>query len=194
MQIKIICVIIYIVYSSIFRKEWGNPLFYLYRGDNMAKKKHGGNTVQTAWKLAEPIASYLGLEIWDIRFVKEGADWYLRIFIDKPEGVTIEDCEAMSRAIDKPLDDENFIEQSYCLEVSSPGIERELVRPEHFEKFIGAKVMVRMIRPLENGTKDLKGVLMGYDTNVAKICSETGETLDINKKDTVYIKLDDFES
>lgn len=160
----------------------------------MAKKRQGGNTVLTAWQLAEPIASSLGLELWDVRFVKEGADWYLRIFIDKPEGVTIEDCEAMSRAIDKPLDEKDFIEQGYCLEVSSPGIERELIRPEHFEKFIGAKVMIKMIRPLENGEKEFKGVLSGYNDNIVTIIFENGEELSVNKKDTVYIKLDDFEN
>ena len=69
----------------------------------MAKKKKGGNTVQLVWSMAQPIAENLGLEIWDIRFVKEGAEWYLRIFIDKPEGINIEDCEAMSRAVDLSL-------------------------------------------------------------------------------------------
>ena len=92
-------------------------------------KKEKGNTVAAVWQIAQPIAESLGLELWDVRFVKEGADWFLRIFIDKEDGVSIDDCEAMSRAIDKPLDDADPISQSYCLEVSSPGVERELVRP-----------------------------------------------------------------
>ena len=68
-------------------------------------KKEKGNTVAAVWQIAQPIAESLGLELWDVRFVKEGADWFLRIFIDKEDGVSIDDCEAMSRAIDKPLDE-----------------------------------------------------------------------------------------
>ena len=96
-------------------------------------KGKGGNTVAAVWDIAAPIAEQLGLDIWDIRFVKEGADWFLRIFIDKDGGVTIEDCENMSRAMDAPLDEADPIPQSYCLEVSSPGVERELTRDSHFE-------------------------------------------------------------
>ena len=109
----------------------------------------GKNTAETVWKIAEPYIKELGLELWDVRFVKEGAEWYLRIFIDSENGITIDDCEAVSRAIDEPLDIADPIDRSYCLEVSSPGIERELVREEHFERFIGADVMVKMIRPLD---------------------------------------------
>ena len=98
----------------------------------MAAKKKGGNTVALVRRLAEPIARDLGLMLWDVRFVKEGADWFLRIFIDKPEGIGIEDCEAMSRAINGPLDELDPVEQSYCLEVCSPGMNRELTRDEHF--------------------------------------------------------------
>lgn len=159
----------------------------------MAKKKQGGNTVQRIWKLAQPIAEGLGLEIWDVRFVKEGAEWYLRIFIDKPEGVTIEDCEAMSRAVDHPLDELDAIEQSYCLEVCSPGLERELVRPEHFERFEGFPVKVRLIRPLPSGEKELSGLLGGLRDGVVTISREDGEEFSFSKKDTVFVKLDDFD-
>ena len=90
----------------------------------------GGNTVSKVAALAKPIAEELGLSLWDVRFVKEGAQYYLRIFIDKEGGVSVDDCERMSRAIDKPLDELDPIEQSYILEVCSPGIERELSRPD----------------------------------------------------------------
>ena len=90
--------------------------------------KNKKSTVEVVYELAKPIADSLGLNIWDIRFLKEGAGWYLRIFIDKPEGVTIEDCENMSRAIDEPLDKADPIDQNYCLEVCSPGLERELIK------------------------------------------------------------------
>lgn len=156
----------------------------------MAKGK-GGNTVAAVWEIAKPIAEQLGLEIWDIRFVKEGAEWFLRIFIDKEEGVTIEDCENMSRAIDKPLDEADPIEQSYCLEVSSPGIERELVRDEHFESCTGEKIKVKLIRPLE-GKREFAGVLEGFDGHCITLRLEDGGAMCIDKKETSYIKLDDF--
>ena len=93
------------------------------------------NTVAVCTRLARPVAEELGLQLWDVRFVKEGADWYLRFFIDREGGVTINDCEEMSRRLDKLLDEADPIACSYCLEVSSPGVERELIRPEHFEQF-----------------------------------------------------------
>lgn len=160
----------------------------------MANKRKGGNTVGRVWELAKPIAGELGLSLWDVRFVKEGTGWFLRIFIDKPEGVTIEDCEAMSRAVDKPLDDLDAIEQSYCLEVCSPGLERELIRPEHFEQFEGWPVNVRLIRPLADGRKDVSGLLLGLteDGMVRLRLSEDEETA-VPKKDTVFVKLDDFD-
>ncbi len=94
--------------------------------------------------MCEPIVNSLGLELWDVRYLKEGAQWYLRVFIDKQEGVTIEDCENVSRAIDEPLDQLDPVDQSYCLEVCSPGLERELVRPEHFQRFEGWPVLVKL--------------------------------------------------
>lgn len=159
----------------------------------MAKKK-GGNTVNTVWQLAEPIVKELGLQLWDVRFVKEGTDWFLRIFIDKEGGVGIDDCEKVSRAVDKPLDELNPIDTAYCLEVCSPGIERELIRDEHFEAFIGADIKVKMIRPLEGIGKEFGGVLDGYENGEVFITDHSGENhVTINKKDAAWIKLDDFD-
>lgn len=157
----------------------------------MAKSKKE-NTVEVVTELVKPIVEQLSLTLWDVRFVKEGASWYLRIFIDKESGVTIEDCEAVSRAVDKPLDDLDPIEQNYCLEVSSPGIERELLKDEHFDAFLGAPVMVRTIRPDENGERDFKGTLVAHDRENVTVALENGEQTVIKKKGTVYIKLDDF--
>lgn len=157
----------------------------------MASKGKGGNTVNTVWQIAEPIAQKLGLEIWDVRFEKEGADWFLRVFIDKDSGVSIDDCVDMSHAIDKPLDEADPIEQSYCLEVCSPGLERDLKRDEHFLKFIGAPVMVKLIRPLE-GQREYNGILESYDNGNFELRLEDGTRLMINKKETSYVKLDDF--
>ena len=157
----------------------------------MASKGKGGNTVNTVWQIAEPIAEKLGLEIWDVRFEKEGADWFLRVFIDKDGGVSIDDCVDMSHAIDKPLDEADPIEQSYCLEVCSPGLERDLKRDEHFLKFIGAPVMVKLIRPLE-GQREYNGILESYDNGNFELRLADGTGLMINKKETSYVKLDDF--
>ena len=114
-----------------------------------------------------PIAQELSLELWDIQFVKEGSSYFLRIFIDKDGGVSIDDCEAMSRAIDKELDRVDPIEQSYCLEVSSPGIERTLTKDWHFEKYLGKKIKSRLIRPDAKGRRDIEGTLESYDGEYA---------------------------
>lgn len=157
------------------------------------KKRNGGNTVQQVRSIVEPIIEQLGLRLWDVRYVKEGAQWYLRVFIDKDGGVTIEDCESVSRAIDKPLDDNDPIEQSYCLEVCSPGIERELTRTEHFQQFIGSDIMVKLIRPIPEIGKELFGKLAEESKDEFVIENEDGDTLTIKKKDTVWVKLDDFD-
>ncbi len=157
----------------------------------MAKGK-GGNTVAAVWEIAKPIAETLGLEIWDIRFVKEGADWFLRIFIDKEDGISIEDCENMSRAIDKPLDDADPIEQSYCLEVSSPGVERELTREAHFEACKGEKIKVKFIRAVD-GKREFNGILEDSEGNSVTLRLEDGSAMTFDKKETSYIKLDDFD-
>ncbi len=157
----------------------------------MAKGK-GGNTVAAVWEIAEPIAKELGLEIWDIRFVKEGTDWFLRIIIDKDGGVGITDCENMSRAIDKPLDAAAPIEQSYCLEGSSPGLERDLTRETHFEACKGEKIKVKMIRAVE-GVREFSGILEDFDGKLITLRLEDGNAMCFEKKETSYIKLDDFD-
>ena len=159
----------------------------------MAKSK-GGVTVSKVWELCEPIVKGFGLSLWDVRYVKEGADWYLRIFIDKDGGVDITDCEKVSRAINTPLDELDPIENAYCLEVCSPGIERELVRDQHFMQFIGADIMVKMRRPIEGIGKDFCGVLKGYDDGMVTVSDHSGENeVTISKKDAAWIKLDDFD-
>lgn len=151
-----------------------------------------GNVVTKVWELAEPIATNLGLKIWDIQFVKEGADHYLRIFIDKDGGVSIDDCVDMSHAIDGPLDEADPIDCGYCLEVSSPGAERTLVRDEHFAAYIGEKVMIKLIRPVD-GSREFKGILKDYEKGNVTFESDDGKTLVFNKKEASYIKADDFD-
>lgn len=152
----------------------------------------GGNTVDLVTEIVKPIVEQLGLSLWDVRFVKEGADYFLRIFIDSENGITIEDCEKVSRAVDLPLDEADPISQSYCLEVCSPGIERELKKEEHFQAFIDSPIMVKMIRPIDKLGKEFSGILKESDRNTVKIDVD-GDIVTVNKKDTVWIKLDDFD-
>lgn len=147
-------------------------------------------TVATCRKLAEPIAAELGLSLWDVRFVKEGAGWYLRYIIDKEGGVSIDDCVALSRRMNTVLDEADPIAQSYCLEVESPGVERELVRPEHFAAYIGAGVTVRLIRPIE-GVKELVGTLVSYEDGTVTVADDDGRTASFTKKEVASVRLID---
>ena len=158
----------------------------------MSKTSKGGNVIRTVTEIAQPLADELGLELWDVRFVKEGAEHYLRVFIDKPEGISIDDCVNMSHALDKPLDDADPISVSYTLEVSSPGAERELARPEHFEKYIGEKIQVRFVRPQE-GKRDYKGILTDYNDGNITFTSEEGKTFVFEKKEASFVRADDFD-
>lgn len=147
--------------------------------------------METVRALAAPIAAGLGLTLWDVRFLKEGADWFLRIFIDKPGGVAIEDCEAMSRAIDGPLDELDPISQAYCLEVSSPGLNRELTRDEHFAAFLGVPVRVKRIRPAEDGGRFLTGALEDYSGGAVTVRPAGGDPVSLPLKDVASVRLAD---
>ena len=156
----------------------------------MAEKKK--NTVSVVWELAEPIAKQLGLELWDVRFLKEGVNRYLRIIIDRNDrAVDIDDCVNMSHAVDGPLDELDPIDVSYSLQVQSPGIERELTRDFHFEKYLGSPVMVRFIHAFQ-GKRDYKGTLISYNNGDITIELPEGDTIDFNKKEASFVKLDDF--
>ncbi len=126
------------------------------------KNNGGKNIAATVRELITPVADEMGLYLWDVEFVKEGADKYLRITIDNEEGVNIIDCENFHRAIDPLLDEADPISESYILEVSSPGIERELKCEEHIYACEGWDVEVKLYAP-KNGSKQYRGVLMGYN-------------------------------
>ena len=140
-------------------------------------KKNGG-VVATVKKLAEPIAESFGYELWDVEYVKEGADYYLRITIDSEEGITIEDCEKMHRAIDPVLDEADPIEGFYHLEVSSTGIERELKTERHIQASEGWSVELRLYAPV-NGSKIYTGELLplGEDGAIRIAADPNGEEL-----------------
>ncbi|MGN0666402.1 MAG: ribosome maturation factor RimP [Huintestinicola sp.] len=159
----------------------------------MAGKK-GGNTTATVYSLAKPIADELGLSIWDVTFDKEGSLWYLRVLIDKPGGyVDMDDCEAMTRPLSKVLDEKDPIEESYMLEVGSPGLGRVLRRPEHFEEYIDCPLRIRYIRE-KDGVKEFIAVLTAYnkDTGVISVETEQGPA-EVAISDTAFIRLYDDE-
>lgn len=154
----------------------------------MAGKK-GGNTAAAVYEIAKPIADGLNLKIWDVSFEKEGAMWYLRVLIEKDGGVDMNDCEAMTRPLSKALDEADPIEQNYMLEVGSPGLGRQLRRPEHFEEFLECPVKIRYIRETE-GVKEFIAVLKGYDKDSIFVVTEDGEK-EIALSDTAFVRLFD---
>lgn len=151
------------------------------------------NTASAALALAKPFADSLGLEIWDVLFVKEGSNMILRFLIDKDGGINITDCENLSRAIDKPLDDADLISCAYTLEVSSTGPERELTRPEHFQKMKGKKIKIRLIRPAKNGEREITGDLENFADGALSVLTADGESIKIKKSETAFIRLYDGE-
>ena len=137
--------------------------------------KNSGSVAAAVWKLAEPVAEQLGYDLWDVEFVKEGADYYLRITIDRAEGITIDDCEKMHRAIDPILDEADPIEGFYHLEVSSTGIERELKTDRHIAACEGWDVEVRLYAPVD-GSKCFTGELLplGENREICIACDPDG--------------------
>lgn len=133
----------------------------------------------TVLALAQPVVEAEGCEIWDVEYVKEAGAWYLRVYIDKAGGVSIDDCEAVSRALDPVLDEADPIPTSYIFEVSSAGVERELKRPRDFEKFLGSQVEVRHYQTVE-GAKAHTGTLRGY--------ADGAVTIEINGAEKTYQK------
>ena len=138
--------------------------------------------------IKEPI-NQLGYILWDVKFVKEGASWYLRVFIDSENGIGIDDCTSVSHLIDPIIDEADPINVGYYLEVCSPGLERELTEPWHFERYIGSDVTVKLIRPRDN-KREFKGKLLEFDGGV-KILVEDME-MSFLKNETVNVRLDDI--
>lgn len=124
--------------------------------------------------LAQPVAAQQGVEIWDVEYVKEAGQWYLRVYLDREGGVGISDCEAFSRALDPILDEADPIPGSYVFEVSSAGAERELKRPGDFERFLGSAVEVKLYRAVD-GRKTWTGTLKGYRDGDVTIAVGTAE-------------------
>ena len=139
------------------------------------------------WQFAEPLVQEKGCSLWDVEYVREGGEWYLRLYLDKEGGVDIDDCEAVSRAVDPILDEKDLIAESYHFEVCSAGLERALKRPGDFERFMGADVLVKLYRPV-NGSKELKGVLTGYADGDVTV-EVAGNPVTLEKKDVALVRL-----
>lgn len=140
--------------------------------------------------MSEPITVSLGLELVDIEYVKEGGAWFLRIFIDKPSGITHDDCRAVSERLGTLLDDTDLIPQAYVLEVSSPGIERPLKKPEDFVKYRGRKVRASTFAPVD-GQKEFIGELGGLEDGLINIKVKGREvTLPVESVAKVRLEVD----
>jgi ribosome maturation factor RimP len=139
-------------------------------------------------KLLEPILSANHFELYDIEYVKEGGNWFLRAYIDKENGITVDDCELVSRTLSDLLDKNDFIPDSYILEVSSPGLGRQLKRDKHFEKSIGDEVEVKLYKPV-NKKKDFIGILTAFDQSTITIEFEDHTTMVIPRTDIATVRL-----
>lgn len=137
--------------------------------------------------LALPIVEAQGCTLWDVEYVKEAGVWYLRLYIDKPGGVSINDCEAVSRPVSDALDEADPIEGSYTFEVSSAGADRALKKPEHFAAYIDSEIEVKLYRPHE-GRKDWVGVLMSYEDGNVTLEARSG-AVTFEKKDIAQVRL-----
>ena len=138
-------------------------------------------------KLLQPIAAANGLSIYDVEYVKEGSGYYLRAYIDKPEGVNILDCEKVSRALSDELDREDFIPDAYTLEVSSPGLGRVLKKDKHLQGSVGQKVEIKLFKAIE-GCREFSGELEGFDGTQIRIL-EGDATRSFRRADMAVIRL-----
>jgi ribosome maturation factor RimP len=148
------------------------------------------NVAEKVYGLIRETVEAQGVSLWDVRFLKEGASWYLRVFVDKPEGISIDDCTNVSRAIDPIIDEADPIDVSYYLEVCSAGTERELTRQSHFEASIGKTVKIKLYKALD-GVKELTGTLKAAADTVT-IETDGGE-YEFSYKDISKARLCDFE-
>ncbi len=138
-------------------------------------------------QFAQPIVEEKGCSLWDVEYVREGSERYLRLYIDKEGGVDITDCEAIHRAVDPILDEKDPIAESYHFEVCSAGIERSLKRERDFIQFMGSPILVKLYRP-RNGLKEIPGILRGYENGAVTL--EAGkETITFTKSEVALVRL-----
>ena len=151
--------------------------------------KKTGNTAEIVRQIVLPICDEMGLKLWDVTFEKEGAEWFLKVLVEKAEGdIDILECEAFSRRIDPLIDEADPIDHSYYLEVGSPGLGRKLRTAEHFERYIGQTVNVRLIRPDESGRKEIEAKLLSFEGSEISL---EGEEKKISFAYCAFVKLCD---
>jgi ribosome maturation factor RimP len=155
-----------------------------FEGDNVLSKRE--QYEKRTEQILAPIMEAEGFELVDTEFVKEGGSYYLRAYIDKPGGITIDDCEKVSRQLSDRLDEEDFVEESYILEVSSPGLGRQLKKDKDFERNLGKAVELKRYKALDN-RKEFEGILSGYTEDTVTITCE-GEEITFNRKDLAMIR------
>ena len=141
----------------------------------------------TVAALATPVVEAAGCSLWDVEYVKEAGQWFLRLYIDKEGGISIEDCEAVSRPMSDLLDEADPIEGSYVFEVSSAGADRVLKTPEHFEQFMNAEVEVKLYRPRE-GRKEFVGLLQSY-ADGGVVIDMNGQSAEFTKQEIALVRL-----
>lgn len=157
-------------------------------------KNKKGSISSTVYELAKPITDSFGVNIWDISFEKEGSLYFLRVYIDSPDGISMDTCENVSRPLSKALDEADPISEQYILEVGSPGLGRKLTRPEHFKEFIDCPVRVRYIRE-KDGVKEFIAVMTAFDEESESFTAvnESDEEITVKISDTAFVKLCDDE-
>ena len=149
--------------------------------------KHGDYEARTE-ALILPVLERMGFELVDVEYVKEGSSWYLRAYIDKEGGITVNDCEAVAREMNELLDKEDFVEESYIFEVSSPGLGRPLKKEKDFARSVGQEVEIRTYRTL-NHKKEFRGILCSYDKASVTIQPEGEEELTFDRSEVALIRL-----
>ncbi|MCL2527446.1 MAG: ribosome maturation factor RimP [Defluviitaleaceae bacterium] len=142
--------------------------------------------------LLTPVVEAQGVSLYDLEFIKEGSDRILRLYIDKDTGVDLEDCERVSRAAEAVLDEKDPIDTAYYLEVSSPGVERKLSKPEHFARYTGNKIAIRLYGPID-GRKKFTGILANYEDNTLTLTEEDGNNHTFQQAQISACKLVVFE-
>ena len=161
------------LHSGEFLEEWAFFAHSFYLGVCMS------DSLEQIRRMLDPILESMGLSLWDLEFHKQGPQWLLRIFIDREQGgVTLSDCETVNRDLGAALDVEDIIAHAFTLEVSSPGLDRTLSKPEHFLRFTGSMVKIKTFQPV-NGQKVFRGKLLGMTEGIVKVELETGTVLEM---------------
>ena len=143
---------------------------------------------QKTEKLLEPLLKANHFELYDVEYVKEGGNWYLRAYIDKENGITVDDCVLVSRELSDLLDQQDFISDSYVLEVSSPGLGRQLKKDKHFEKSIGEEIEIKLYKAIDK-KKEFVGILEAFDQKLLTIELEDGSIMEISRAEIASVRL-----